>query len=426
MSRTPPIRGEEGQIIPPLLVVLAGVLVFGLMMLQVGLAADFKSRAQTAADAAALAGAVNVKLQIETSSSEFVTPETINWPLACAQAYVYAARNRAQVTRCYHEPGSFDILVEVTGSDDLETVGDTKKLEGDKANARARATPFGLGGGLSGGVGLPGGVGSSGPLHGADPRLKKYADVAARFGLVITAGRDDHSVNTSTGNRSLHADGHALDFGAPGYPSAEAKKKLLDFAEYASRTWGAQLEELIHTPLGGRQINDGHYFVYSGITAQQHYNHVHLADVNPGGEDAGPPSGDPGGGGGLPGGGGFGFGGLDVHLVRWDGQGGRTPDIPGIPAGVPGNLRAMLYNVMLCESSGDPRAIEPPGGPGGDLGHYGLFQFDLPTWQSVGGTGNPMDASVEEQWARAVRLYQMRGFQPWQCADHAPGHLGYT
>ena len=293
----------------------------------------------------------------------------------------------------------------VQGSDDLQEIGDTKKLDGDTAEARARATPFGLGGGLSGGVSLPSGVGSSGPLHGADPRLKKYADVAARFGLVITAGRDDHSVNTSTGNRSLHADGHALDFGAPGWPSPEAKKKLLDFAEYASKTWGAQLEELIHTPLGGRQINDGAHFVYTGITAQQHYNHVHLADVNPGGEDAGPPSGDPGGGGGLPGGGGFGFG-LDVHLVRWDGQGGRTPDVPGVPSSVPENLRAMLYNIMLCESSGNPRAIEPPGGNGGALGHYGLFQFDIPTWESVGGSGNPIDASPEEQWMRAVKLYQ--------------------
>ena len=74
MSRTAQLRAEDGQIIPPLIVVMAAMLVFGLMMLQVGLAADFKSRAQTAADAAALAGAVNVKLQIETSSSEFVTP----------------------------------------------------------------------------------------------------------------------------------------------------------------------------------------------------------------------------------------------------------------------------------------------------------------------------------------------------------------
>jgi Transglycosylase-like domain/Putative Flp pilus-assembly TadE/G-like len=421
MSRAAQLRGEEGQIIPPLIVVLAAMLVFGLMMLQVGLAADFKSRAQTAADAAALAGAVNVKLQIETSSSEFVSPETINWPLACAQAAIYAARNRAHVTSCTHN--QFDILVTVRGSDDLQDIGDTDQLDGDTAEARARATPFGLGGGLSGGVSLPPGVGSSGPLHGADPRLKKYADVAARFGLVITAGRDDHSVNTSTGNRSLHADGHALDFGAPGWPSPEAKKKLLDFAEYASKTWGAQLEELIHTPLGGRQINDGHYYVYTGITASQHYNHVHLADVNPGGEDAGPPSGDPGGGGGLPGGGGLGFG-LDVHLVRWDGEGGRSPDIPGIPSSVPENLRQMLYNIMLCESSGNPRAIEPPGGNGGALGHYGLFQFDIPTWESVGGTGNPIDASAEEQWMRAVRLYQMRGFSPWECADG--GHLGYV
>jgi len=91
---------------------------------------------------------------------------------------------------------------------------------------------------------------------------------------------------------------------------------------------------------------------------------------------------------------------------------------------VPENLRLMLYNVMLCESSGNPRAIEPPGGNGGSLSHYGLFQFDVPTWQSEGGHGNSIDAPSEEQWMRAVLLYQRRGFQPWVCAN--PDNLGYV
>ena len=76
---------------------------------------------------------------------------------------------------------------------------------------------------------------------------------------------------------------------------------------------------------------------------------------------------------------------------------------------------------MICESGGDPGATEPPGGVGGALGHYGLFQFDIPTWESVGGRGDPRDAPPEEQWMRAVMLYQRRGLQPWECA----GKLGY-
>ena len=71
----------------------------------------------------------------------------------------------------------------------------------------------------------------------------------------------------------------------------------------------------------------------------------------------------------------------------------------------------MFYNLMICESSGNPRAVEDPGGNGGPLGHYGLFQFDYPTWQSVGGHGDPRDASPEEQWTRAYMLYQRRGWR---------------
>jgi hypothetical protein len=106
--------------------------------------------------------------------------------------------------------------------------------------------------------------------------------------------------------------------------------------------------------------------------------------------------------------------------VRWDGEGGRAGDIPGVPGDVPDNLRLMLYNIMICESGGNP-TIE---GRGAAAGHYGLFQFDIPTWQSVGGHGLPSQAPPEEQWMRAVMLYRMRGFQPWECAD--ANHLGYV
>jgi peptidoglycan hydrolase-like protein with peptidoglycan-binding domain len=48
--------------------------------------------------------------------------------------------------------------------------------------------------------------------------------------------------------------------------------------------------------------------------------------------------------------------------------------------------------------------------------HYGAYQFDVSTWRSVGGTGYPYKASPAEQDARALILYRMRGWQPWQCA----------
>jgi uncharacterized protein YabE (DUF348 family) len=60
-----------------------------------------------------------------------------------------------------------------------------------------------------------------------------------------------------------------------------------------------------------------------------------------------------------------------------------------------------------CESGGDPRAVNPAGP------YYGLYQFDIGTWQSNGGTGNPIDASPQEQTRVAYNLYLVRGRSPW-------------
>ena len=70
------------------------------------------------------------------------------------------------------------------------------------------------------------------------------------------------------------------------------------------------------------------------------------------------------------------------------------------PGASPGGAAAGLNWAALaqCESSGNPRAVNP-------AGYYGLYQFSLRTWASVGGSGNPIDASVEEQTNRAHILY---------------------
>ena len=61
--------------------------------------------------------------------------------------------------------------------------------------------------------------------------------------------------------------------------------------------------------------------------------------------------------------------------------------------------------LAACESSGDPQARN---------GKYtGLYQFDVPTWQSVGGSGEPGQASAAEQTLRARLLYAARGRAPW-------------
>ncbi|WP_410643644.1 transglycosylase family protein [Amycolatopsis sp. lyj-346] len=65
--------------------------------------------------------------------------------------------------------------------------------------------------------------------------------------------------------------------------------------------------------------------------------------------------------------------------------------------------------LRMCESSG--RYATNTGN-----GYYGAYQFDLPTWRSVGGQGRPDQATPAEQDYRALYLYRMRGWQPWQCA----------
>jgi resuscitation-promoting factor RpfB len=64
-----------------------------------------------------------------------------------------------------------------------------------------------------------------------------------------------------------------------------------------------------------------------------------------------------------------------------------------------------------CESGGNPRAVNP-------AGYYGLYQFSLSTWQSVGGSGNPIDASPAEQLKRAKILYARGGASQWGCGEH--------
>ncbi|MDX6235939.1 MAG: hypothetical protein QOG10_754, partial [Kribbellaceae bacterium] len=70
------------------------------------------------------------------------------------------------------------------------------------------------------------------------------------------------------------------------------------------------------------------------------------------------------------------------------------------------SMSSAWSKVANCESSGNPRAVNPSG-------HQGLFQFDLATWRSVGGHGQPINASPAEQLKRAKMLYASRGSQPW-------------
>lgn len=78
--------------------------------------------------------------------------------------------------------------------------------------------------------------------------------------------------------------------------------------------------------------------------------------------------------------------------------------LPGVAAADP------LDAIARCESGGNARASNGS--------HFGLYQFDLPTWREAGGTGHPLNASAGDQHAAAVRLLGKRGTQPWNASRH--------
>ncbi|MEU5049511.1 ubiquitin-like domain-containing protein [Streptomyces sp. NPDC021096] len=77
------------------------------------------------------------------------------------------------------------------------------------------------------------------------------------------------------------------------------------------------------------------------------------------------------------------------------------------PTSVQGTDGLNWAGLAHCEAGGRPGAVDPSGTYGG------LYQFDVRTWHSLGGSGRPQDASAEEQTFRAKKLYISRGASPW-------------
>ncbi len=77
---------------------------------------------------------------------------------------------------------------------------------------------------------------------------------------------------------------------------------------------------------------------------------------------------------------------------------GGAPDVP-----IPAHLKAIAW----CESRGNPRAISASGM------YRGKYQFSFATWRSVGGKGDPAQASETEQDRRAAILYRRYGPGQW-------------
>lgn len=83
-----------------------------------------------------------------------------------------------------------------------------------------------------------------------------------------------------------------------------------------------------------------------------------------------------------------------------DGGGSSSSGGGSAPAGVWAKL-------AQCESGGNPSAVSASGT------YHGLYQFSVATWQAVGGTGLPSQASAAEQTKRAKILQARSGWGQW-------------
>ena len=80
---------------------------------------------------------------------------------------------------------------------------------------------------------------------------------------------------------------------------------------------------------------------------------------------------------------------------------------------LPTNVSALNWGALAnCESGGNPKAVDPSGT------YYGLYQFSVSTWDSLGGSGLPSSASASEQTTRAELLYQRSGAGQWPVCGH--------
>ena len=73
------------------------------------------------------------------------------------------------------------------------------------------------------------------------------------------------------------------------------------------------------------------------------------------------------------------------------------------------------YALAECESGNNPTIVSSNGL------YYGLYQFRLDTWRSVGGTGLPTQHSREEQTYRASILQARSGWGQWPACSRMLG-----
>jgi hypothetical protein len=418
-------RAQDGQYLPIFAALLFALLVLAFSLFQVGVAATFKSRVQSAADAAALAGEVQVKREIEAAFPESLSPAALqaSLPIICLQAELYAERNGAHIkpglTGCSLD--GYDVKVEVQGNNGIGSP-DLSGHNDIKGEAHARASlGVSYAGGL--GLGLPGG-GGGGPSGGSNCMSdKEIDDIAEQAGFKV---RSDSALRQYCGDgngsgvdvrdlkpamqvalvKAEHELGHGVALNS-GFRTVAYQRVLCARVSGPCAPPGQSMHNFgmaVDVSNPGEMLSVAAAAGLCQPLPSDDAVHFSLAsDVECGGHAGA-------GAGGGGGGGGFGLGGFAIYMVKlvaWDGG---DFSLPGFSAG-PDGPWAIPWDVVSCESGGQNL-------PPNYAGASGYYQFIPSTWRAMGGsTPEAYQASKEEQDRLAAKLWNMPGGPAnWDCA----------
>jgi len=98
---------------------------------------------------------------------------------------------------------------------------------------------------------------------------------------------------------------------------------------------------------------------------------------------------------------------LDLGAQPTQDQTTSASDDQGAAAPAAASPDPTLQRIAQCESRGDPTAVSADGT------YRGKYQFDRATWEQMGGTGDPAQATEAEQDRIAAKLLAARGTAPW-------------
>ncbi len=113
-------------------------------------------------------------------------------------------------------------------------------------------------------------IGGDGGGGGMGYRRQMAILRAAFPGLALISGFRP-GARTTSGNVSYHARGRAVDI-----------PPRMDVFNWIRSNYGRSSRELIFSPAGGRQLNNGRPHMYTGAVRRMHFNHVHWAMANGG------------------------------------------------------------------------------------------------------------------------------------------------